>query len=66
MIGENIKFHQNIEIIDLSFNNFESESFIKFCEDIKNNEKLIVKVSKNMLNEQIIEIVKNNKNIKME
>ena len=66
MIGETIKFHNNIETIDLSFNNIENESFIKFCDEIKNNQKLIVKVSKSMLNNQIQEIVKNYKNIKME
>ena len=65
-VAQNLKDWNNLEKINLKNNSFTDEDLKLFCEEIKNNKKILVKFSKNKLSSNAIEIVRNYKNLKLE
>ena len=65
-VAQNLKDWSNLKKIDLKNNTFSDEDLKLFCQEIKNNQNIIVKFSKSKLSNNAINIVGEFKNIKLE
>ena len=63
IMAENLKGSMIIEEINLEENTFDEENLKKFCKEIEENPKIIVKFTKSNLPKKAPEIIGNNKNI---